>query len=340
MRWKGCASAALLAVASCGGNGDGPPRASGYVEATEVRVSVEVGGRLLEVTADEGRRVAAGDVLARIDTADLAITRRRAAAERDQAAAQLRLLQAGARAEDVRQARAQAQSARAELVAAEAELAAATGDRRRFDGLLAANAGSRKQRDDAATREAVARARVTAAEERIRAAEEGVARLRAGARREEIAAAEARVAAADAQLAALDKGLADATVTAPVAGTITARLAETGEVVAPRTPIAVISNLDAAWANVYVDEPRVPDLRLGQTATLVTDAGQRLSGTITYISPRAEFTPRNVQTADERSRLVYRIKVSVDNRDGVLKPGMPVEAELPAAAGPGPGADG
>lgn len=335
MKWKGCASAALLAVAACGGNGDGPARASGYVEATEVRVSAEVGGRLLEVTADEGRRVAVGDALARIDTADLEITRRRAAAERDQAAAQLRLLQAGARAEDVRQARAQAQSARADLTAAAAELAAATDDLRRFDGLLAANAGSRKQRDDAATREAVARARVTAAEERVRAAEEGVARLRAGARLEELAAAQARVAAVDAQLAALDKGLADATVTAPVAGTITARLADAGEVVAPRTPIAVISDLDAAWANVYVDEPRVPDLRLGQAATLVTDAGQRLPGTITYISPRAEFTPRNVQTADERSRLVYRIKVSVDNRGGVLKPGMPVEAELPAAAATG-----
>ncbi len=73
----------------------------------------------------------------------------------------------------------------------------------------------------------------------------------------------------------------------------------------------------------------MPQLRLGQAATLLTDAGHRLTGTITYISPRAEFTPRNVQTAEERSRLVYRIKVSVDNREGILKPGMPVEAELP-----------
>jgi HlyD family secretion protein len=78
-----------------------------------------------------------------------------------------------------------------------------------------------------------------------------------------------------------------------------------------------------------VDEPAVPRLRLGQKATLLTDAGQRLEGTITFISTKAEFTPRNVQTADERSKLVYRIKVSVDNRDGILKTGMPVEAELP-----------
>jgi HlyD family secretion protein len=90
----------------------------------------------------------------------------------------------------------------------------------------------------------------------------------------------------------------------------------------------VISDLDHAWANVYVEEPLVPQLQLGQPAALVTDAGQRIDGTITYISPRAEFTPRNVQTAEERSRLVYRLKVTVDNREGILKPGMPVEAEF------------
>jgi HlyD family secretion protein len=101
--------------------------------------------------------------------------------------------------------------------------------------------------------------------------------------------------------------------------------------VSPRAPVVVISDLDHAWANVYVDEPLVPNLRLGQAATLVTDAGQRLAGTITYISPRAEFTPRNVQTAEERSKLVYRVKVTVDNKDGVLKPGMPVEAEFGGA---------
>jgi HlyD family secretion protein len=94
----------------------------------------------------------------------------------------------------------------------------------------------------------------------------------------------------------------------------------------------VIADLDRAWANVYVDEPTVPQLRLGQVVTLFTDAGgPGIEGTISYISPRAEFTPRNVQTAEDRSRLVYRIKVAVDNTDGTLKIGMPVEAEIPLA---------
>jgi len=332
LRGLGCAAAlaaAAVVVPACTrGRDAGPPRASGYVEATEVRVAPEVGGRVLDVAVSEGDRVEAGAILARLDTADTVLARQRAAAERDQAVAQLRLLQAGSRAEDIRQASAQAESAQADVHAAEAELQSADADLQRFEALLASNSGSRKQRDDAATRRQVAVSRLNAARERTRAANEGVARLRAGARPEEIAAARARVAVMEAQIAALDKAITDAVLKAPVNGVVTAKLIEAGEMVAPRTPIVIVTDLDAAWANVYVDEPRVPLLKVGQKATLVTDAGQRIEGTITFISPKAEFTPRNVQTAAERSKLVYRVKVSVDNRSGVLKSGMPVEAEL------------
>ncbi len=324
------AGALLLAAAGCRSQaGDAPVRASGYVEATEVRIATEVGGRVLERLVSEGDRIAAGTAVARLDTADVDIALRRAAAERDQARAQLNLLAAGARREDVRQASAQAESARAEVAAAEAELAAATADLARFDALLAANAGSRKQRDDAATRREVAQARLAAARQKTQAASEGVARLEAGARPEELAGARARVAALEAQIDALEKNRGDALVRSPVAGTVTATLVDAGEIVPPRAPLVVVTDLTRPWANVYVDEPVVPRLRLGQSIVVVTDAGQRLQGTITFISPRAEFTPRNVQTADERSRLVYRVKVTVGNPDGILKSGMPVEAELP-----------
>jgi membrane fusion protein YbhG len=305
-------------------------RATGYVEATEVRVAPEVGGRIVEMKVAEGDRVTAGQVLARIDTADTELALRRAAADREQARAQLALLQAGSRPEDIRQASAQLQSAEADVKAAQAELDAATADLERFEGLLRANAGSVKQRDDAATRKDVASARLRAAQDRARAASEGVARLKAGARVQEIEAARARVAAADAQIAVLQKNIADAVLKAPVGGVVTAKLLDEGEMVMPRAPLATITDLDHAWANVYVDERLVPQLKIGDSATLLTDAGQRLPGTITFVSPKAEFTPRNVQTADERSKLVYRIKITADNRNGVLKPGMPVEADLNA----------
>jgi HlyD family secretion protein len=329
--WRTALVASMALTAACGSRTDSLPRASGYVEATEVRVAAEAPGRVLEVLVDEGSRIEAGAIIARIDTADVEIALRRARADRDQAAAQLRLVRAGARAEDIRQARAQASSARADIAAAEAEREAAGDDLKRFEALLAAKAGSRKQRDDAATRVRVATARVEAARERTQAAEEAVARLKAGARPEEVAAAEARVSATEAQIAALEKSLADATVKAPVGGTVTSRLVDPGETLPRGAPVVVIADLDRAWANVYVDEPLVPRLSLGKPVTLHTDAGQQVAGTITYISPRAEFTPRNVQTAEERSKLVYRIKVTVDNREGILKPGMPVEADMEAA---------
>jgi HlyD family secretion protein len=293
-------------------------------------VAATVGGRILALHVAEGARVAQGDLLARLDTQDAELGLARARAERAQADAQLRLLRAGTRGEDIRQAQAQQQLAEADVAAADAELAAAEGDVARFEALLAASSGSRKQRDDAVARRDVARERARGARDRVRAAQENVSRLRAGARREELDAAQARVAAADAQIAIWQKAIDDARVTAPIGGVIAEKLAELGEIVQPRSTLAVITDLDNAWANVYVDEPIVPRLRIGQSARIFTDAGgEGLAGTVSAIATRAEFTPRNVQTAEDRSKLVYRVKVSVDNREGVLKVGMPVEAELP-----------
>ncbi|HEV8347400.1 MAG TPA: HlyD family efflux transporter periplasmic adaptor subunit [Vicinamibacterales bacterium] len=330
------AAIALLAVPDVlvGGCAQKPPadrvRVSGQVEATDVQVAPPVGGTLLELRVGEGDRVKAGDMIAQLDTADARLALARVKAEQDHAQAQLRLLLAGARVEDIRQAEAQAAAAGADARAAEAELAAAEADVERFEALLASRSGSRKQRDDAVTRRDVARQRVEGGRDRVRAARETVSRLRAGARREDVDAARARVAAAAAQIAVTEKSIADATVAAPISGIVSEQLADEGELLQPRAPLVVISDLDRAWANVYVDEPSVPRLRLGQRATVFTDAGgPGIPGTVSYISSKAEFTPRNVQTAEDRSKLVYRIKVTVDNRSGVLKAGMPIEAEIP-----------
>jgi len=329
--WSPAALAALILAVGCGNNGPvTSARVSGFVEADEVQVAAEVGGRVVELKFDEGDRVETGQVLVQLDTRDTELALARARAERDQAAAQLRLLQAGSRPEEIRQAEAQVAAAEAEVAAAEAELASASADLERYEALLRANAGSVKARDDARTRRDVAEGRLRAAKQRAEAARETAARFRSGARAQEIEAARARVAAADAQIATLEKALEDATVKSPVAGVVTSRLVNLGELLAPRAPVAVITDLDRAWAEVFVDEPLVPRLRVGQAATVFTDAGgPGIEGRVTYVSPRAEFTPRNVQTAEERSRLVYRVKVTVDNTSGVLKPGMPVEAEIP-----------
>jgi len=303
-------------------------RVSGYVEATEVRIASEVGGRVVELRVAEGDRVEAGMIVAVLDARDTQLQIERTRAERATAIAQLRLLEAGSRAEDVRQARAQVDAAVSEVAAIEADRKAAQLDLDRFESLLAANAGSAKQRDDARARVEVSVARQRAAQDRVRAARDTVTRLEAGTRPEEIQVARTRVTASDAQVAVLEKSLRDAEVTSAVSGVVTQKLADAGEMVARGTPLVVVTDLDHAWANVFVPEPMVPRLALGQPATVFTDAGgEGVAGTVTFISPRAEFTPRNVQTAEERSKLVYRIKVSVNNSKGVLKLGMPVDAE-------------
>ncbi|HEY6614489.1 MAG TPA: HlyD family efflux transporter periplasmic adaptor subunit [Vicinamibacterales bacterium] len=304
-------------------------RVSGNVEATEVHTAAEVSGRIVDLRVDEGDRIEAGTVIARLDTEDTMLQIARTRADRATAVAQLRLLEAGSRVEDIGQARAQVDAAGSDAAATDAEVKAAQLDLDRFQALLTANAGSVKQRDDAQARVDTAKARQRAAMDRVRSAREALARLEAGTRPEEIQTARARVAAADAQIAVLEKSERDATVISPITGIVTQKLVDAGEIVARGTPLVVITDLDHAWANLFVPEPMVPRVTIGQAATVLTDAGgPGLEGKVTFVSPRAEFTPRNVQTAEERSKLVYRIKVTVDNSAGVLKLGMPVDAEL------------
>ena len=337
LQWEPMAAMALLTaavvtIAGCGKTSDLPATsASGYVEATDVRVASKVAGRVAAVTAAEGQKVTAGQVVVTLATTETDLAIGRAQADRAQAAAQLKLLQAGSRKEDIDQAAAQAAAADADKRAADAELASAKADEVRFEQLLAARSGSQKQRDDAVTRRQTAEARVRAAADRASAAQAAVARLRAGARPEELDAARARVAAADAQIASLDNDKKEAVIASPTDGTVTSRLVEPGEVIAPRTPLLVIVDLDHAWANVYVSESLVPSIKVDGAVALRTDAGDQLSGRVAFVSPQAEFTPRNVQTADERAKLVYRVKVLVDNSKGILKPGMSVTADFSGA---------
>ena len=320
----------LCTLAACS---EEPPsdrlRVSGHVEATETRLAPEAGGRILTLTVKEGDRVEKGQTVLTLDTRDVQLAIDRARAEQAGAEAQLRLVQAPPRPADVRQAQSQIETAKTEVAAARTELDAAEQDLERFETLLKNNSGSRKQRDDAATRRDVAKERLASAETRVTTAEEGLARVRSGPRPGEEDAARAKIAAATAQIATLEKGMGDATLQSPVAGVVTEKLVEVGEMIMPRAPALVVVDLDHAWADVFVPEPVVPQIKLGQAATVFTDAGGAgLPGTISYISPKAEFTPRNVQTAEERSKLVYRVRIAVDNKDGILKQGMPVEAEI------------
>jgi HlyD family secretion protein len=291
--------------------------AAGHVEATEVRISTKVAGTLLRLNVDEGTAVAAGQELARVDTTDTELELATARADRAQADAELRLRRAGSREEDV-------QEAAAQVAKAEADLAGAAKDLERMEGLLGSGSGTTQARDDARTRHDVARASLAAARERLK-------RLKAGYRREEIDAAAARVQAADARIGQLEQQRKDAVIASPSAGVVTEKLAEQGELLARGSGLIVVTDLANAWLNVYVSETDLGRIRLDQQASVVTDDGQTRGGRVSFVAAQAEFTPKNVQTRDERVKLVYKVKVALENKDGLFKPGMPAEAHLRAA---------
>jgi HlyD family secretion protein len=304
----------LLVLAGCA-RGDGKGiRASGQVEATEVRVATKVPGNLERVAVEEGDAVTKGSVLAVLDTVDLALVRSQNAADRDQARANLALLQAGSRKEDVAGGRAVVAQRKADFDAADKELT-------RQQTLLAKGLGAEKAFDDARGRRDMAKAALDAANESL-------ARLVKGSRPEEIAGARAAYSRAQAKLAASEEQVTDGVIRSPLDGVVTAKLAESGEYVNAGTGVVVVSDVVHPWLTVFVGGEDLPKIKVGSTATVYTDAkgDKGRAGRVSYVSPTAEFTPRNVQTREERSKLVYRVKIQLDNRDGTFKPGMPADA--------------
>jgi HlyD family secretion protein len=314
-------SIALLAtLAACNRDPKDPSllMASGHVEATDVRLSTKVAGRLQDFGLQEGDTVKAGQEIAQIDTTDVDLVISQVQAERQQATAELQLRQAGSRKEDVG-------AAAARVSQAEADLGGAQKDLDRMQGLLDRGSGTPKARDDARTRRDVAAAR-------LKEARETLTRLKNGNRPEEIETARARVAMSDARIAQIEQQRRDATVTSPTGGIVTEKIAEPGELLQAGSPLCVITDLADAWLTVYIGEPDLGRIRIGQEAEVVTDDGQTRKGRITFVASKAEFTPRNVQTRDERVKLVYKVKVGLDNGDGLFKPGMPAEARFHVAA--------
>jgi HlyD family secretion protein len=293
------------------------PDGSGTIECTQVQVAPQVGGRLLQLPPQEGDALTNGQLVAQIDASDYRLKRDEARAALALAQSQLDLLLAGSRTEDVQRGQAQVREARASAEAAAAEV-------KRIAQAFAQKSVTQKQMDDA-----TAMAERTAAA--LTAAEQQLAKLVAGNRKEEIEVARSQVEVARSKLATSEKAIADCTVTAPMAGAVTTRSREVGEMVSPGAPLVTLSRLDEVWLSVYVPETQLGGVKLGQPARVKIDGEAKMfAGKVTFISPEAEFTPKNVQTPDERAKLVYRLKITLPNPDGVFKPGMPADGYLDA----------
>jgi HlyD family secretion protein len=344
-----------------------PFHVSGFIESDEIRVGSRVGGRVAKVEVTEGQAVSKGDSLIELEPFDLLERRAEATGLRQQRVAAHDKLRAGFRTEEIAMAKAnvdqmQAQLnklnagprpqeisvAEARLELANAELQRATTQYRRFEALLGKGAANREQFDETEKQLKVTQAKMQVATEELGVLTEGsrkedIAAAKAaldeavqawklqstGYRSEEVTEAEAAVESAQARLDAIDRQLAELTIIAPVDGVVEAVDLQPGDLVGPNAPAVSLVDTNCLWVRAYVPENRL-DLQLNQQVRITVDSypNHDFSGRITFVARRAEFTPGNVQTPEERSKQVFRIKVTLTSGLDVLRPGMAADVWL------------
>ena len=304
-------------MASCGGNDSGEIQASGTVEATEADLGFQMAGRIGWIGPRLGDSVEAGEEAARLDQEELQARKRAAEAQLDGARALLGEMNAGFRPQEI----AEGQAA---LRGSEERLADARRDLDRTRRLFEGGAVSREAFDKAETAARVAESAVEQATERLQILEEGP-------RQERIVAQRAMVAQAEAAVAQVDAALSNAVVTIPFPGIVTLRHREPGETAGPGAPVLTVMDPEDRWVRIYVREDRIGEVSLGQAATIRSDTytDRTYRGEVVFIASEAEFTPRNVQTTEERVKLVYAVKVQItDDPSHDLKAGIPADVFL------------
>jgi len=345
-------------------------RMHGTIETDDAELGFKQPGRLSERLVSEGETVKPGQVIARLDTAELEQEYGMRRGELDAAEAALADLTAGSRPEEIAQAEAArlrahamlsellAGSRDADVSAAEAASRRARADREQSERDLARVAAlHRKQTvtdqdlERAETAARTALERLNEAEARLKLVREGpraeqieqarqaeteaaqrLALLRQGPRTDAVAQAQARVRIASHAVSLARIRLDNGTLIAPAAGTVLAHHAEPGEYLSAGTPVVTVAPLDRLWMRAYLPEPDLGRVNLGQAASVTIDTWPDKSypGTLSFISQQTEFTPKTIQTDKERITLVYRVKIRLDNPGGDLKPGMPAVVTLQA----------
>lgn len=281
----------LLWLLSCAGD-KGAQAPSGTLEATEIRLAPALAGRVLEMRAKEGDTIAAGDTLLVLDAQVLELSRAQTAS--------------GLATVEARRARAADGLEQAELALSLEERSLARLRQVEHQGSTTA-----QQLDEAATRT-----------ERARAARQ--------AARHELQAIAAEREGLLATLAVQDRQLRDRVLLAPGPGILLERYAEPGEWLTPGQPAGLLADLSSLELRFFVEETAIASVQPGREIQVQVDAfpGEPRPAVITWISPRAEFTPKNVQTRDARSQLVYAVKARLENADGRLQIGMPAEVDM------------
>lgn len=283
-------AAALLSLAACN-RGDNNFDATGTFEATEILVSSEANGKIMELNIEEGDRLDAGAVVGYVDSTQLYLKKMQ--------------LSAGLRSVDIRKP-----DVRKQIAALEQQIATARTEQQRMENLVKAKAGNQKQVDDIVNN-------IKYLQKQLDAQYSTLNKTTGGA--------DAEAEGILYQIMQLDDQLQKSRITNPQAGTVLVKYAEPGEVTAAGKPLYKIADTDLLYLRAYITADQLSTLKQGQTVRVFADYGaddrREYPGTITWISDKSEFTPKGIQTKDERANLVYAIKIAVKN-DGFLKIGQ------------------
>jgi len=296
--------------------GDGGLVLYGNVDIRELRLGFRVAGRLQSMHFEEGDAVAAGDLLATLDAEPLEQALAVAEAGVMEARARLERFRTGSRPQEIQRAQALVSEAEAALENARRELV-------RQRELHEAGLNSRRELDSAIAAHDRGAARLAAGREALALATEGF-------RKEDIATAEAVLSAALARREQARTRVEDTSLYAPAPGVILTRAREPGAMLGVGTPVYTLSLTETVYVRAYVDEANLGRLVPGTKVLLRTDSSERgFTGQVGFVSPRAEFTPKTVETPELRTDLVYRLRIVVADPDDGLRQGMPVTVELP-----------
>jgi HlyD family secretion protein len=292
---------------------------SGNIEVVDAQLGFKVPGRVATRAVSEGEPVKTGQLVASLDDAEqraqLALRRAELAASE----AALAELEAGSRPQEIA-------AAAASLRSSEAELAAAKLEALRQQELRTKAVISERELEAADARLKIAEARAAEVSERLKL-------VREGPRAETIRQARARVDQARAAISLAETQLDNTRLSCPLTGTVLSHNIEPGEFVSAGTPVVTVADLLHPWVRVYLGEPELGRVRQGRKVRVRIDSypDKSYEGTVSFIASEAEFTPKTVQTTKERVKLVFRLKVTLDNATGDLKPGMPADVLLPPA---------
>jgi len=291
----------------------------GNVDLRQVQLAFNDSERIAEVLVQEGAKVTRGQILARLDTSRLRPEAAAAAAQGEAQQAVVDKLHYGSRPQEIAQARANVASAKADQVNAKQQWT-------RLTALTTLTTGRAISEQDLES----AKAAMDSAQAHLAVAAEGLDLSRIGPRKEDIAQGDAQLRANESQFEVLRRKLADSELASPCDAVVRARLLEPGEMSSPQRPVFSLAIVDPKWVRAYVSESDLGRIHNGMKASISTDSfpGRVLSGWVGFISSVAEFTPKEVQTVELRSSLVYEIRVFVRDPQDALRLGMPATVLL------------